>query len=397
MIRHVSPLNGDLGKPQDLIVCDLTMREGEQTPGVTFTLEEKLELLRRLDDFGVHQVQISHPKFDERILELSAKICAVPTRCKKEIMSHGGWEGCIPAIDRLVECNPDIVHSYFPVTPYIVKNWNDGSPEAIRARIREVTSHIKNHGKTASISLLDSTRSDPDLLVSYAVAAAQAGADRVRIPDTVGVATPESMYELVSRVVEAVTPYGVLVGVHTHNDFGLALANTLAGIKAGAKLIDASVNGLGDRAGNVSLTQLAAALEILYGADTGFKLDQTCDLARYGQQISGVAMAANTPLTGDMVFSAQSELHFMAQDQERYAFQGVLPEVFGAEHSYLYGKLTTDSVIALTAKRAGRNIDPGCYPAIRAALYEAAESRKGYPLREKDFWQIAEPVLQKQA
>ena len=395
MERHVSPLNTDLGNPKGLIFCDLTLREGEQTPGVTFTLEEKLELIRRLDEFGVDQIQIGHPKFDERILELCAKICAVPTKCKKEIMSHGGWDQCIPAIDRLMECKPDVVHSYFPITPYVLDNWNAGSADWVRDRIRRITEHIKKYDKIASISFLDSTRADPDLLVSFAKTACEAGADRIRIPDTVGVATPEAMYEMVSRVVEAVEPYHTIVGIHTHNDFGLALANTMAGIRAGARMIDASVNGLGDRAGNVCITELAVALEALYGVETGLRIDQTMELAKYGEKISGIKLPPNEPLVGENVFSDQSELHFLAQAQRKFAFQGVLPEEFGAHRSFLYGKLTSDRVIAVTAEKAGIPIDPAFYPAIRNALYEAAESRKGWAIHEADFWKIVAPIIGK--
>lgn len=395
MERHVCPLNHDFGNLKNLIFCDVTLREGEQTPGVSFTFDEKIELIRRLDAFGVHQIQIAHPKFDERILEFCARVCAMPTKCKKEIMSHGGWDKCIDAIDRLVECNPDIVHSYFPVSPYILDNWNDNSPEWIRQRIQLVTSHIKHYDKIASISLLDSTRADPELVVSFAKAAAEAGADRIRIPDTVGVATPDSMYELVSKVVEAVEPYNTIVGIHTHNDFGLALANTLAGIRAGAKLADASVNGLGDRAGNVSLVELAAALEVLYGASTGLQINQTMELSKYGEKISGVKIPTNKPIIGENVFTDQTELHFLAQSHQKYALQGVDPEIFGAHRSFLYGKLTSDRIIALTAEKAGVQIDPSFYPAIRDALYEAAESCKGRTIHESDFWQIVNTVIKK--
>lgn len=394
MERCVSPLNGDLGNPSDLIFCDLTLREGEQTPGVTFTYEEKVELIRRLDQFGVQQIQIGHPKFDERLLEMCANICSIQTNCKKEIMSHGGWDQCIPAIDRLMECNPDVVHSYFPTTPYVLDNWNDGSPAWICSRIREITAHIKKYGKIASISLLDSTRTDPVQLVSFARSAAEAGADRVRVPDTVGVATPEAMYEIVSRVVDAVSPYGTIVGVHTHNDFGLALANTLAGIRAGAKMVDASVNGLGDRAGNVSITELAVTIEALYDVPSGLHIEQTMELSKYGELISGIKLPPNKPLVGENVFSDQSELHFLAQAQRRFAFQGILPESFGAHRSFLYGKLTSDKIIALTAQRAGIDIPLELYPAIRDALYEAAESQKGRAIHESDFWSIVLPILQ---
>lgn len=392
MERHVSPLNGQLNAPSDLIVCDLTLREGEQTPGVTFTFEEKEALLRLLDSIGIGQVQIAHPKFSDKLLEFCARVCAMGLGCKTEIMSHGGWDRCVEAIDALAQCRPDIIHSYFPTTPYVISDWSDASPAWIKRRIVTVVEHIKKYDALANVSLLDATRADPDLIVDLAVTAAKAGADRVRIPDTVGVAGPEAVYELARRVVDAVSPYGVIVGVHTHNDFGLALANTLAGIKAGAKLIDASVNGLGDRAGNVAIAELAVALEALYGVSSGLDISRMVELSRFGEKIAGVNVADNKPLVGRHVFSDQSELHFLAQAKQRFAFQGVIPETFGASRSFLFGKLTSADIISLTAERAGRRIEPGQYTAIQRELYRTAETSKAHPIFEDEFWRIVERV-----
>ena len=174
-----------------------------------------------------------------------------------------------------------------------------------------------------------------------------------------------------------------------------SLQDTLAGIRAGAKLADASVNGLGDRAGNVSLVELAAALEALYGAPTGLQINQTMELSKYGEKISGVKIPTNKPIIGENVFTDQTELHFLAQSHQKYALQGIDPEIFGAHRSFLYGKLTSDRIIALTAEKAGVQIDPSFYPAIRDALYEAAESCKGRTIHESDFWQIVNTVIKK--
>lgn len=389
MEHHVGVFNSPYGRKDPLIFCDVTLREGEQTPGVTFTLEEKKQIVRLLDEVGVGQVQIAHPRFVERSLEVCREICAMPRRLKTEIMTNGMWEKTFEAIDRADECGPDIIHSYFFASLYQYPAWSAETKRKMLERIDAVVGYIKGKGRLCNVSLLDAPRTDdPQYLMAQVDAAGKAGADRIRVPDTVGVCDPEGYYTMVSRVKEVAIKYGMLVGIHTHNDFGLALANTLAGLRAGADLVDCSINGLGDRAGNVSLAELVVLLEGFYDFPTGIDVRRMKEVSDFGEQVSGLKTPANKPLVGAHVFSDESELHNLCMDVNRYAYQGILPEEFGASRKMIFGKLTTGKVLELAAQRAGKTIDPAEYPAILQALYEFADTHKGVVPDETILWKI---------
>ncbi len=395
MESHVSPFNKALNRTKPLLFCDVTLREGEQTPGVTFTLEEKLALAHELDEIGVGQIQIAHPKFSRQSLDVCKAVCAMePRKFKTEIMSNGMWERVFEAIDKLNDyCNPDIIHSYFFGSRYQYANWTKQSKLDMLNRIEKVVAHIKSKGKICNISLLDATRTDdPKYLQEQIRTAVDAGANRVRLPDTVGTCDPDGYYKVVSMAVEIAEPKGVLVGIHTHNDFGLALANTLAGIRAGADLVDTTVNGLGDRAGNVDLIELVVLLEGFYGFHTGIDVKKLKSLSEFAEKIAGKKVHTAKPLTGEHVFSDESELHNLCMRDNPFAYQGILPASFGASRKTIFGKLTSDKVIDMVCERAGRTIDRALYPKIIDELYELADTHKNYVIDEAKFWALVETL-----
>lgn len=393
MERHVSPFNKPLNRIKPLLFCDVTLREGEQTPGVTFTLEEKKRLVALLDEVGVAQVQIAHPKFSEKSLEVCAAVCGMKKRLKTEIMSNGMWERTFEAIDRLNECNPDIIHSYFLASSYQYAAWSPKTKLEMLDRIEKVVGYIKGKGKLCNISFLDGTRTDDRAFLKQQIeTAAKAGADRVRVPDTVGVCDPDGYYEVVSMALEAAAPYGVLVGIHTHNDFGLALANTLAGIRAGADMVDLTVNGLGDRAGNVALAELVVLLEGFYGFNTGIDVSRMKEVSSFVEKIAGKKVPSDKPLMGEHVFSDESELHNLCMRDNPFAYQGILPESFGAFRKSIFGKLTTDKVLDMVAERAHRSIVRKYYPAILNELYDYVDKNKGIVVDEKMLWELVSRI-----
>lgn len=396
MESSLGVFNKKLDRSSSLIFCDVTLREGEQTPGASFTLDEKMQLVRLLDEVGIGQVQIAHPRLNERSLEVCEKVCAIETKLKKEIMSNGMWEHTFDAIDRAAECRPDIIHSYFFASKYQYPAWGPQTKLDMLKRIDRVTDYIKGKGTLCNISLLDSPRTDdPDYLLQQVEAAGKAGADRIRVPDTVGVCDPEGYYALVSRVKETAAKYGMLVGIHTHNDFGLALANTLAGLRAGADLVDCTVNGLGDRAGNVALAELTVLLEGFYGISTGIAIKRMKEVSEFAEKISGIEIPANQPLVGKHVFSDESELHNLCMYADKHAYQGILPEEFGASRKTIFGKLTTEKVLDLVSERSGKKIDRECYPLLLDTLYEYADHSKGVVITEKMLWEILETINKK--
>lgn len=393
MEHHLGIFNQAYVRRDPLILCDVTLREGEQTPGASFTLEEKKALVRLLDEIGIQQVQIAHPKLNKRALEVCAEVCALPRKLKTEIMSNGMWEHTFDAIDLAAECNPDIIHSYFFASRYQYPAWGPQTKLDMLKRIDQVVGYIKRKGKLCNISLLDSPRTDDvDYLKQQVAAAGKAGADRIRVPDTVGVCDPEGYYTLVSIVKEEAIKYGMLVGIHTHNDFGLALANTLAGLRAGADLVDCTVNGLGDRAGNVALAELVVMLEGFYNFHTGIDVKRLKEVSMFAETISGIKIPANQPLVGEHVFSDESELHNLCMYADKYAYQGILPEEFGASRKTIFGKLTTEKVLDMVAERAGKTLDRSFYPHIMEMLYDYVDQNKGIVVTEELFWEMVEHI-----
>lgn len=364
------------------------------TPGVAFTNEEKKILVRKMDEVGIHQIQIANLGFNDNAKLLAAEICSMGLNAKTELMTSGNNSRWKEAIDYTFECNPDIIHCGLPVSSQIyAPAATDAGREHLKKRACEAMEYIKSKGKIANISLADSMRADPEFLVELVTLAAKAGADRIRIADSVGVGSPEGVYETVSRCVEAVEPYGAIIGVHNHNDFGLALANTLAAVKAGAKLIDTCVDGLGDRCGNTSSAELAVATAALYGREIdGIQLSKLTELSQLTSKLTRLEIDGRAPLVGRYAFSNSAEDHIKGQEEYAFAFQGILPEEIGTRRLITFGKNTGPFVIGLMAKTNGVDIPEELYPAIRAELTKMAEDIKGRPLFDEDFWVAVERV-----
>lgn len=394
MIRSTTcPWAGTFPAADDIIYCDLTLREGEQSPGVSYTREEKFELVRKLDDLGIGQIQLTTPGLNPTVLEICKEICAMGLHAKTEIMTAAQSPQWKEQVDAAAACDPDIIHGGFEVSRYNQKVWNEEVKQALLARVEEVTKYIKSTGKLVNISFTDATRAEFTFLMECVETAARNGADRIRIADSFGVATPESFYTAISNAVRIAEPYGCIIGAHCHNDFGLALANAISCIHAGAKLIDLCANGLGDRAGNACLFELMVTLETLYKRPTGLKTEKVMELAKYVEQISGIKIPASKPFVGANVFAEEAAAHAIEQFTRPVAGRSIVPEDIGAKLGVIYGKLTDETVIRLSAQAAGRDVPEKFYPEIMKRLYAAAEAKKGIPLYEDDFWAIVDDVM----
>lgn len=386
------PYAGTFRMPKDMIFCDLTLREGEQSPGVSYTLEEKIQLVQRLDEIGVSQIQLTTPGLNPTVLEICKTICAMDLKAKKEIMTAAQADNWREQVDAAAGCNPDIIHAGFEVSRYNQRVWNEETKNHLFDRIKETASYIKKTGKLVNISFTDATRAEFTFLMDCVETAVRAGAGRIRICDSFGVATPESYGAVISNAVRIAEPYGAIIGAHCHNDFGLALANTIACIQAGAKLIDLCVNGLGDRAGNACLIEAIITLEALYKQPTGMNVEKCTELSKFVEKISGIPIHPGKPFTGANVFAEEAAAHAIEQFIRPVEGRSLVPEDIGGKLGVIYGKLTNETVIELTAKVSGREIAKENYADILKALYDKAETSKGIPLYEKEFWEIVETV-----
>lgn len=389
MIRSVGcPYPGSMGVLQKITICDATLREGELVPGVAFMIDEKLELAKRLDDIGVGQILLPMLRTDARLTDIAKQLCALNLRADTEVMtvcSNDNWK---EQIDIAANVGADIIHSSIGVGPFAIPAWTDETKKKLHDRIHETVSCMKTTGMKVNMSFTDCTRADRKNVVECTKIAIDAGANRIRLADSFGITGPESWHMLVEDIVAIAKPHSVAVAVHCHNDLGLALADALACIRAGATIIDVSIGGLGDRAGNVCLEELAVALEVLYSYQTGIDTSKLTELCQYASSITGVPIAVNKPLVGANVFTEAAAGHAAEQFERPIEGRAFCPQDIGGKLGVVYGKMTTPYVLDLTAKRAGRELPRTLYPVLLEKLYIISEQRKGKPIYEEELWQI---------
>ena len=321
----------ELKFPEDLLIYDTTLRDGEQTPGVCFSFEEKLEIARKLDQFKIHQIEAGFPIVSEKEKEtvktianegLDATILAL-TRTKKE------------DIDVALDCDVGGIITFVGTSDiHLDHKMHITRQDAINL-CETAVDYAKDHGLYVAFSAEDATRTDIEFLKRIYSKAEECGADRVHIADTTGAITPQGIDYLVRELVKDLK---VNLALHCHNDFGLAVINSITGILAGAKGISTTVNGIGERAGNASLEELIMALKILYGKDYGFKTKYIKELSDIVSNASRLQIPPNKPVVGNNVFRHESGIHVDAVIEEPLCYEPYVPELVGQKRQLVLGK-----------------------------------------------------------
>ena len=321
----------ELNFPDDITIYDTTLRDGEQTPGVCFGFEEKLEIARKLDQFRINQIEAGFPIVSEREREtvkaiagegLDAEILAL-TRTKPE------------DIDAAIDCGVDGIITFIGTSDiHLDHKMHIGRQEAVNLSEKAIE-YAKDHGLFVAFSAEDATRTDIEFLKRIYGIAEECGADRVHIADTTGAITPDGIRYLVRELVKDIN---IDIALHCHNDFGLAVINSITGLLAGAKGISTTVNGIGERAGNASLEELIMALKILYGKDLGFKTKYIKELSSLVSKYSGLKVPYNKPVVGNNVFRHESGIHVDAVIEEPLCYEPYVPELVGQKRQLVLGK-----------------------------------------------------------
>ena len=243
-------------------------------------------------------------------------------------------------IEAALDAGVDMVHTFVSTSDVQLEDSMHATREQAKARAVESVERVKEAGVDCMFSPMDATRTDDQFLLDIVDATTTAGADWINIPDTTGVATPTRMGKLVARVVDAAND--ARIDVHTHDDFGLAGANALAGFEAGASQAQVSVNGIGERAGNAAYEEVVMALRSLYGVETGIDTTKITELSRMIETKSDVPVPGNKPVVGDNAFSHESGIHAAGVIENSDTFEpGVMtPEMVGATRELVLGKHT---------------------------------------------------------
>ncbi|TML94695.1 MAG: homoaconitate hydratase [Actinobacteria bacterium] len=360
---------------------DTTLRDGEQTVGVVFSPEDKLELARGLDELGIERIEAGFPRVsadDRRAVEL-----ILAAGLDAEIW---GFSRAVDAdVKALVELGVGASVIESPISRLKLEALGVDR-EAMLERIVYAVSFAVEQGITVAFFGVDGTRADPDYFETVYKTAVEAGAQEVVVVDTIGIATPEAVGDLVGRTREWVGP-DIPVHFHGHNDFGLATGSALAAAREGARWIHGTVNGMGERAGNANLPEIALALRGLYGIETNLRLDRVRAFSGRLRELSGYALEPYKPLVGDNLFRRESGA-VASQFHDPPAIEPYASEVVAAERGIVLGKKSGIDSIRLKAEELGLDLDGEAERNLLARVKELGARKRGL-VSDEEFRELA--------
>jgi 2-isopropylmalate synthase len=313
-------------------IFDTTLRDGEQTPGVSLTNDDKIEIATQLSKLGVDAIEAGFPSSSEgekKVVKeiakmgLGTEICALSRGTKNDI-------------DAAIECDVDTIHFFISTSKVQMKYALGMTPDQVLAATTESIEYIKKHGLTCEFSPMDATRTDRSFLKKVCQTAQNAGMDRLNVPDTVGVMIPKTMNALIAELKTVVT---VPISIHCHDDFGLAVANSLAAVEAGATQVHCTINGLGERAGNASLEEVVMALNMIYKYKTSVNTRLIYSTSRMVATLTGIPVQANKAIVGENAFAHESGIHTRGVTVKPLTFEPIKPELVGRTRKLVAGKL----------------------------------------------------------
>ena len=333
-----SPADSATNKSR-VIIFDTTLRDGEQSPGATMTFEEKLEVADLLDALGVDVIEAGFPIASDGDFEA---VSAIAKRVKRASVA-GLARAAFKDIDRCAEAVRHAVrpriHTFVSTSPLHMKYTLQKSPEEVLAMVTAQVSRARNHVEDVEWSAEDGTRTEMDFLCRCVEAAIKAGATTINIPDTVGYTVPDEYERIFREVIERVPNSDkAIFSVHCHNDLGLAVANTLAGLNGGARQIECTINGIGERAGNAALEEVAMALRTRADALPYVNNIDTTMLTRASKLVSAVTsfpVQYNKAIVGRNAFAHESGIHQDGMLKNAQTYEIMTPESVGVSKTSL--------------------------------------------------------------
>ncbi len=364
-----------------LIVFDTTLRDGEQAPGCSMTLAEKLQVARALERLGVDVIEAGFPAASPGDAEAVAAIAravrspviAGLARCREQDIDT-------VAASLEVAARPRI-HVFLATSPIHRQHKLRMSTEEVLSAIGRGVAHARQRCADIEFSAEDAARTEPGFLAEAVAAAIEAGATTINIPDTVGHAEPDEFFERMAALVEAnAARPDVIFSAHCHDDLGLALANSLAAVRAGARQVECTINGLGERAGNCALEELVMAVRHRadrYGVQTGVRAELLCTTSRLVSGVTGVAVPPNKAVVGANAFAHEAGIHQHGVLADASTYEILRPDEVGAGRSALVlGKHSGRHAVRARLVELGHHLDDEAIEAVFAGFKELADRKK---------------------
>ncbi|HTA46542.1 MAG TPA: hypothetical protein VK789_29060 [Bryobacteraceae bacterium] len=373
--------------PEKVSIHDATLRDGEQTPGVVYSIADKIAIAEKLDEVGVERIEAGMPAVSDQDFEAIKKISKLGLRAKIYTFARA-----INAdIDKAIECGCHGVVIEVPIGYPKLKYQFKWTWEDVLKKSVGVINHAKSRGLHVVYFPYDTTRAREEDLRNLLTRIVQdSNPDSVGVVDTMGCALPEAIKYMV-RLVKSLTK--LPVEVHTHNDFGMAVATELAGVEAGANCIHSCANGLGERTGNAALEELMVALHVLYGYDTQYNLAKLPELGELVGRISRFETAVNKPILGARNFTRESGIGVDLVVKEPLAMFGTHPALTGRQGEVVLGKKSGKASITYNLERMGINdADDDAIAEMLKQVKEMGIEKRGL-LTAEEFREIVDGVL----
>ena len=354
--------------PKDFEICDVTLRDGEQTPGVAFTREEKIAIAQKLDSIGVEVIEAGFPVVspteeatvrDIAHLGLNARICCLARSVARDI-------------DVALRCDVDFVSIFIATSDIHLKyKYHKTFAEAESCAL-DVLDYAKDHGLTVRFAAEDATRTDVNVLKSIFKQAEDHGADYLSIADTVGILNPSTTFWLVSEIKKSIN---TKLCIHCHNDLGMAVANTLSAAEAGAYQLHTTVNGIGERSGNSALEEVLMGLRVQYGVER-YDSTKLMELSKMVEQYSDVRIPRTKPVVGKNAFSHESGIHVAAVLENPMTYELFSPEMVGGEREFIIGKHTGTKALKGVVEKMGHNLTHDQMCSLLDKVKKCSEAKK---------------------
>jgi len=312
-------------------ICDVTLRDGEQAPGVVFSQDEKIEIALMLDEVGVEVVEAGFPSVSDEERKSVKKIANLGLNADVCCLARASLED----VDLAAECDVDVVSVFISVSEIHRVKYNEPLEKIVDNALNAIE-RGKEYGLTVRFALEDASRTDPQTILKYFNMAEEVGVDYLSIADTVGVLTPSSTQKLVCWLKQRVsTP----LCIHCHDDLGMASANTLTALECGVEQAHTTVNGIGERAGNASLEEVLLALYLHFDVRK-YNIGLLHKLSKMVEEFSGLSVAPNKAIVGSNAFTHESGIHVSAVLRDPRTYEPFPPELVGTSRRFVIGKHT---------------------------------------------------------
>jgi len=335
-------------KNNKIEILDSTLREGEQTPNVSFTKSEKIKIAMMLDKFGVDFIELGHPAVSKNIYDSIDSLNGLKLNAKKIV--HG--RVLKSDIDDAIKLGVEWIGVFFGTSQEFLKDKYNVDENGALKIIEKGIKYAKDKGLKVRFTAEDASRTGETFLFRIAELVQKSGVDRFSMADTVGILRPDKTSELVKSMVSLLD---IPVHIHCHNDFGLATANAIEAVCSGAKCIDVTINGLGERCGLPPLAEVTTGLHELYGFKNNWNLKLLKNLSDYLDQITELKIHEIRPITGQNAFTHKAGLHISAMVKNSKSYESISPKKLNRYHSIIIDQFVSKEAIIFRLNKLGIN------------------------------------------